>query len=32
VAERELRKHLREVLRITGDLAWRHQDLIAADL
>ena len=31
-AERELRKHLREVLQIAGDLASRHQDLIAADL
>jgi DNA-binding GntR family transcriptional regulator len=32
VAERELRKHLREVLQITGSLATQHQDLIVADL
>lgn len=31
-AERELRKHLQEVLRITDGLAVRHQDLIAPDL
>ena len=30
-AERALRKHLQEVLRITGDLASKHKDLIAAD-
>lgn len=31
-AERELRRHLREVLEIADGLASRHRDLIAADL
>jgi len=31
VAERELRKHLREVLQIADDLALRHRELIGAD-
>ena len=32
IAERELRKHLREVLQIADSLASQHQDLIEADL
>jgi len=31
VAERELRRHLQEVLQIADDLASRHQDLIVSD-